>query len=59
MNMQTLFELGFVLAMTLPAVALVLSAGTVLTSAFVYWRSHADRPAAEPGTVAVHHPVGR
>jgi hypothetical protein len=38
--MQTLFEVGFVLAMILPAAAVVLCAGALLASSFVHRRPH-------------------
>jgi len=47
--MQRLFEIGFVLALTLPVAALVLSAGALVVSSFVYWPSHA--------ALGRHHPV--
>ncbi len=57
--MQTLFEIGFVLAVVVPTATLIVSAAAVLGSSFVYWRSHGDRRIEERGAVAVHHPVGR
>ena len=42
--MQTLFEVGFVLAFVLPPAAVVAGACAMLGSSFVSWRSHANRP---------------
>jgi len=41
--MQTLFEVGFVLALIVPTAAVLLCAGALLTSSFVHRR--AQRPA--------------
>jgi hypothetical protein len=58
--MQTLFEVGFVLAFVLPPAAVVAGACAMLGSSFVYWRSHAgDRRVPERRTLALNHPVGR
>ena len=58
--MQTLFEVGFVLAMILPAAAVLLCAGAVLSSAVVHRRPHRPEASVDaPGTAALHHPVGR
>ena len=46
---QTLFEIGFVLAVTLPPLAVLVSAVTLVLSSFVYWPSHA--------AMASHRPV--
>jgi hypothetical protein len=47
---QTLFEIGFVLAITLPPLTILLSAGALAVSSFVYLPSHA--------AVGSHRPVG-
>ena len=58
--MQMLFEVLFALAFVLPPLAVIAGICAVLRPSFVYWRPHVDeRHAAHPGTVAIHHPVGR
>ena len=46
---QTLFEIGFVLAVTLPPLAVLLAASVLMLSRFVYWPTHA--------AVGSHRPV--
>jgi hypothetical protein len=53
--MQTLFEVGFMLAVIVPAAFVVLCAGALLASSFVHRRPH--RPvlrAASPTEAALH-----
>lgn len=58
--MQTLFEVGFVLAFVLPPAAVVAGACAMLGSSFVHWRSHAaDRQVPERRPLALNHPAGR
>jgi hypothetical protein len=38
---QTLFEIGFVLAIVVPPLAVLVGAGAILASSFVYLPSHA------------------
>ena len=54
--MQTLFEVGFVLAMILPAATVVLCAGALLASLLVHQRPHQPGlSAASPTEAALHH----
>ena len=45
--MQTLIEIGFLVALILPPIAVVIGACAVLGSSFVQWRSHGQATAIE------------
>jgi len=57
--MQTSTDALFLAAVIIPAAAVMVCAGIVLGSSFVYWLTHATARAAERQPLAVDHPVGR